>query len=486
MPPISFARGDSRARVPPGRGARRLRARRDRARRAGRCSRTARAAATAAARVARRAARGRALADPAHERLAPGLRLPRRTASPARAFPRRGADLRPAAEDPARARRRRRRGPQDDEGLDPDAVEAALDGPALLYTIPTFQNPSGRTLSTERRRRRRARARARPAALRGRPLRPRPLRGRAAADALRAGRRRADDLQLVVLEDDRARRPRRLLRPARRPRARARGDWRPRRTSRRCSCPRRRSSSSSAAAPSSRTSSASAACSARAATRCSRRSSSSSAAARPGAGPRAATSSGSTSASRPAELLERAEADGVTFVKGSGLLPAGRGRRASRAARVQLRLDGRDRRGRRAPRGARAGRRVGLDAGRRAARPGRGTSVGCFGGTSAPRFTARKVGQIVACEGAEARAPEVAIIAGWLTCLAHYPLVRPKPLEQTGVESTTDRPGGSTAAVHENGRILRPLRTWRNLADSAPRAAGLPAPATPVEKFSQG
>src|SRR5215208_4157817 len=44
----------------------------------------------------------------------------------------------------------------DDEGLDPDALEDALrDGapPAFLYTIPTFQNPSGRTLSTERRRR---------------------------------------------------------------------------------------------------------------------------------------------------------------------------------------------------------------------------------------------------------------------------------------------------------------------------------------------
>jgi DNA-binding transcriptional MocR family regulator len=44
----------------------------------------------------------------------------------------------------------------DDEGLDPDALERALAGgsaPALLYTIPTFQNPSGRTLSAERRRR---------------------------------------------------------------------------------------------------------------------------------------------------------------------------------------------------------------------------------------------------------------------------------------------------------------------------------------------
>jgi 2-aminoadipate transaminase len=46
--------------------------------------------------------------------------------------------------------------PMDDEGLDPDALESALGRgakPAFLYTIPTFQNPSGRTLSAERRRR---------------------------------------------------------------------------------------------------------------------------------------------------------------------------------------------------------------------------------------------------------------------------------------------------------------------------------------------
>jgi 2-aminoadipate transaminase len=45
---------------------------------------------------------------------------------------------------------------QDEDGLHPDALEAALrDGekPAFLYLIPTFQNPSGRTLSLERRRR---------------------------------------------------------------------------------------------------------------------------------------------------------------------------------------------------------------------------------------------------------------------------------------------------------------------------------------------
>jgi 2-aminoadipate transaminase len=44
----------------------------------------------------------------------------------------------------------------DDEGLEPGALEDELrrtrDAPSFLYTIPTFQNPSGRTLSTARRR----------------------------------------------------------------------------------------------------------------------------------------------------------------------------------------------------------------------------------------------------------------------------------------------------------------------------------------------
>ena len=45
--------------------------------------------------------------------------------------------------------------PLDDEGLDSESLERDLrDGPppAFLYTNPTFQNPSGRTLSLERRR----------------------------------------------------------------------------------------------------------------------------------------------------------------------------------------------------------------------------------------------------------------------------------------------------------------------------------------------
>ena len=46
--------------------------------------------------------------------------------------------------------------PMDDEGLQVDALEQALangEKPAFVYTIATFQNPSGRTLSTGRRRR---------------------------------------------------------------------------------------------------------------------------------------------------------------------------------------------------------------------------------------------------------------------------------------------------------------------------------------------
>ncbi len=46
--------------------------------------------------------------------------------------------------------------PMDDDGLQPEALERALasgEKPAFLYTIATFQNPSGRTLSLERRRR---------------------------------------------------------------------------------------------------------------------------------------------------------------------------------------------------------------------------------------------------------------------------------------------------------------------------------------------
>jgi DNA-binding transcriptional MocR family regulator len=53
--------------------------------------------------------------------------------------------------------------PVDDEGLDVDELEQLLDGPpaAFLYTIPTFQNPTGSTLGEARRRRLAEVARAR-------------------------------------------------------------------------------------------------------------------------------------------------------------------------------------------------------------------------------------------------------------------------------------------------------------------------------------
>ncbi|UNO41457.1 PLP-dependent aminotransferase family protein [Streptomyces sp. MST-110588] len=43
--------------------------------------------------------------------------------------------------------------PTDDEGIDPAALDeiAARERPKLLYIVPTFQNPTGRTLSAERR-----------------------------------------------------------------------------------------------------------------------------------------------------------------------------------------------------------------------------------------------------------------------------------------------------------------------------------------------
>lgn len=42
--------------------------------------------------------------------------------------------------------------PVDDDGMQTDAVEAALRaGPTLLHTFPNFQNPTGVTLSTPRR-----------------------------------------------------------------------------------------------------------------------------------------------------------------------------------------------------------------------------------------------------------------------------------------------------------------------------------------------
>ena len=122
--------------------------------------------------------------------------LARAARAAGRARARRGADVRPAAARSSRAsaprscRSRwttRASTPTRSSGRSPTATK-----PAFLYTIATFQNPSGRTLSEERRRRVVEIAREHDAARpRGRSVRTRALRGRGAADAVRARGRRA-------------------------------------------------------------------------------------------------------------------------------------------------------------------------------------------------------------------------------------------------------------------------------------------------------
>ena len=149
----------------------------------------------AAARVDRRAARRRAGARRHHERLAAGLRLPRRAARPAgRARARRGADVRPAAEDPRAARRRGRRPCRwttracirTRSSRRSGRREARL--PLHDPDLPEPERPDA--VGGAPPPARRARARARTARARGRPVRARPLRGRRAADAVRARGRR--------------------------------------------------------------------------------------------------------------------------------------------------------------------------------------------------------------------------------------------------------------------------------------------------------
>ena len=76
--------------------------------------------------------------------LEPGVRRPRRGAR----LPRGAPGL------PARRRAARARSRATTTGSIPEALEAAVarERPVLLYTVPTFQNPTGRTLPGERRR----------------------------------------------------------------------------------------------------------------------------------------------------------------------------------------------------------------------------------------------------------------------------------------------------------------------------------------------
>ena len=294
-----------------------------------------------------------------HERLAPGLRLPLAAPRARRhARSRRGADLRPAAEDPRSGSAPRSSPSRWTTTASTSPRSSRLEGDLRSSTRsrPSRTRAGARCRSSARDAAGRARARARPARDRGRPVRPRPLRGRAAAVAASSspagGARR---LLVVVLEDDRAR-----------------GSG-----SATSSCPpisRRRSRRLAVstyispavfyagdrlgvpphAAASSRTSSASAACCARGATRCSRRSSASC----PGDATWSRPEGGYfiwldlPAARRGRAARARPRQNGVTFVQGHRLLRRRRRRRAVAAARLQLRLAGRDRRGRRPPRGA--------------------------------------------------------------------------------------------------------------------------------------
>ena len=175
--------------------------------------------------------------------------------------------------------------------------------PKFIYTVPSFQNPAGVTMSLERRRRLvEIAAPPRAARARGQPVRDAALRGRAAADAVLARRRRVRDLPRHVLEDP-------LARPAAGLDARRRAPCSTSSTSARAprTCAPRRSRSCSCAptspsATGSPTSASSPASTGGGATSCSRRSPSTSRARRPGRARRAACSSGRgcrTTSTRP-------------------------------------------------------------------------------------------------------------------------------------------------------------------------------------------
>ena len=232
-----------------------------------------------AARAARRAARRRSRPRLRDDRRAPGLRLLLRRAARAAAGPRarRGADLRPAAQAAALARRRgRARSRWTRRGSIPTRSRRSSRRPgdiSFLYTIPTFQNPSGRTLGEERRRRIAELAASFDLdVLEDDPYGLVRYEGDAPAGAARARGRRAGHVHVLLLEDRRTRAAGRLVRrPGGAPRPPSTtAPSRP--TSRRRCSPRRSCTSCSRAARSSRTSSASAGSFAPSATRCSPRS----------------------------------------------------------------------------------------------------------------------------------------------------------------------------------------------------------------------
>ena len=199
--------------------ARGLRARGDRARRRVGSLLRPRRRLRPAARVDRRAARRRARARRRHERLAPGLRLSRRAARRARrARARRGADVRPAAEDPPRLGAEIVGLPMDDDGLQVDALERAL--ATARSPRSSTRSRRSRTRAAARSRRERRRRIAELArehdllVLEDDPYGLVRYEGEAPPTIFELEGGTNVAYCVVVLEDDRARRPRRLLRPA--------------------------------------------------------------------------------------------------------------------------------------------------------------------------------------------------------------------------------------------------------------------------------
>jgi hypothetical protein len=214
---------------------------------------------------------------------------------------------------PARARRgRRRRG-----RLDVDEL-AALRAASLLYHDPTFQNPTGISLSLERRRRLAELARDRSlAVLEDDPYGLVRFEEPSRCERLRARRRRARALQLVVFEDGRT--PAcASVRDRSQALAGSSRSWWPRRTSPTALLAQAAVHEFLRRGLLEPSLSGSADCCARAATPCWRRSSVSFPATLAGTGRKAATSSGSTAGRVDAsELLARATEAGVTFVAGA-------------------------------------------------------------------------------------------------------------------------------------------------------------------------
>ena len=220
----------ARARADPRRGARRLRARGRAARRCQgllvRPGRRLRPAPGVGRGAARRARRRVVLTVGGLQGFV--FYAAEQLARAARARARRGAELRPAAQDPrARGRRDRRardgrRGPRSRRAR--RRARSRDERPSFLYTIPTFQNPSGRTLSAERRARLVEVVREHElAVLEDDPYGLVRFEGDPEASLARARGRRARHVHVLVLEDRGSRGSQRLLRPSRSARGGLRG-----------------------------------------------------------------------------------------------------------------------------------------------------------------------------------------------------------------------------------------------------------------------